>query len=383
MTNTSIQTNQRHCKLQSSISTQLGLPVSDIDMMLRYHSSTSILERVNALSAIIEDDGFINRQADLLCRYIDGRWLKLDFDKLVISFDITEQKSRKIIHKLDDKLRINPTWKVKRIEKHKNTTSVEKCYKENYTAKCKNKGKIHISILSRNISRLYRNIRIEFSPSYFSSDETRAFFDWLFNIFGNEKKSAIDGSIITKLDFGFQLHNIFSPFITISPSGKSYTYNWMHNNQDRFFAQALYDVQSRSGIKSTNLSYCPVSNLLYKVFKKRPYTCLEAYKVISSVTPAARLESRYQYQDSGVSKSFSLTMIKGAPFDMYNMRLITPEQFRTLSHDERFELASTKRVDKSVTNIDNITLPKKKLLTERNRLIDDLLCSMGVCKRSE
>ncbi len=315
-----------------------------------------------------------------MCRYIDGRWLKLDFDQLVVSFDISEKKSRKIIDRLGDKLRVDSTWKIKRIKKHKNITSVEKCYKSHYTAKCSNKSKIHISILNKNISNRYRNLRIEFSPSYFTSDETVEFFNWLFGIFGKEKESAIHGSLITKLDIGFQLHNIFSPLITILPCSKPRIYNWEYSGKDKLIAQALYDAQLKTGAKVTNLSYCPVSKFIYNVFKNKPYTKQEAEKLLASVVPAARLESRYQYRDSGTSESYSLDTIKDVPFDMPNTQLITPEQFRTLSHDERADLALTKQVDKSVTDIECITLPVNKLLAEHNRLIDGLLNDMGLGK---
>lgn len=117
MTNTTIQTKRRHCKLESSVSSQLRLPVSDVNKIHRYHSATSKYERMNALSAILEYDQFIERQADLMCTYIDGRWMKLDLDKLVVSFDISEKKSRKLIDCLGDKLRLNSTWKIKRIVK--------------------------------------------------------------------------------------------------------------------------------------------------------------------------------------------------------------------------------------------------------------------------
>lgn len=146
--------------------------------------------------------------------------MKLDFDKIVLGFDISKSKAKEITFMFGENFRLDKIWNISILKGNKKGT-VHKYYKNSFIAKAENKDKIHISVGAKNISSKYRNIRIEFTPSYFSNKMIKKFFKSLFRVFGDEREKAIKNSIITRMDIGIQLHNIFSSLVTIVPQGKS------------------------------------------------------------------------------------------------------------------------------------------------------------------
>ncbi|WP_148259119.1 hypothetical protein [Alteromonas naphthalenivorans] len=341
--------------------------------MTNFYAAVDITTKKKALEDILADEGFICRQADLIFRYIDGVWLKLDFDKIVLGFDISKSKAKEITFMFGENFRLDKIWNISILKGNKKGT-VHKYYKNSFIAKAENKDKIHISVGAKNISSKYRNIRIEFTPSYFSNKMIKKFFKSLFRVFGDEREKAIKNSIITRMDIGIQLHNIFSSLVTIVPQGKSTFFSWEYGGQKMSLAQGLYDEMKGNGFKILNVIYCPVSNYLHKLYKKNRYSIDEAKSCLSSIVPATRIESRYHYEKSTTAISYSVNKMRDVPFGLPDINIITPETFRQLSLKERLILATTKDFNsQGLPNIEPITLPKEKLVAEYNRLVNGFM----------
>jgi len=278
------------CKLRDAAFSSAKLQKKDAKLIQDFYSAIRIENRDSALSAIASNEGFLKRNSDSFYRYLDNpRWVKPDFDRLTIGYAVPKGKAFEIIRRLKDG--DAPEYAtVKR-------TLKKDYYKYSRLIKFKSGNTIRIYLISKNDGVNFRHVKVDFTPSYFSDDELVKFFNWFNELLGSERKRATKDSMITSMENGLQLHNVFAPQILHnSLFGKEEKYNWEIKGKEQPFTQATYDIfKAECGGTIKNKIYCPVSKLFNLIFKERPYTEDDALTVMENISHATRVESVYVY----------------------------------------------------------------------------------------
>ena len=351
------------CKLRDAAFSSAKLQKKDAKLIQDFYSAIRIENRDSALSAIASNEGFLKRNSDSFYRYLDNpRWVKPDFDRLTIGYAVPKGKAFEIIRRLKDG--DAPEYAtVKR-------TLKKDYYKYSRLIKFKSGNTIRIYLISKNDGVNFRHVKVDFTPSYFSDDELVKFFNWFNELLGSERKRATKDSMITSMENGLQLHNVFAPQILHnSLFGKEEKYNWEIKGKEQPFTQATYDIfKAECGGTIKNKIYCPVSKLFNLIFKERPYTEDDALTVMENISHATRVESAYSYKHS--AKKYSLLEMERVPCYLNQFDIVAPDSLVEIPIEERVKLMGQRTLSGiERSNTRNLDLTPTSLEAKRLKML--------------
>ena len=351
------------CKLRDAAFSSAKLQKKDAKLIQDFYSAIRIENRDSALSAIASNEGFLKRNSDSFYRYLDNpRWVKPDFDRLTIGYAVPKGKAFEIIRRLKDG--DAPEYAtVKR-------TLKKDYYKYSRLIKFKSGNTIRIYLISKNDGVNFRHVKVDFTPSYFSDDELVKFFNWFNELLGSERKRATKDSMITSMENGLQLHNVFAPQILHnSLFGKEEKYNWEIKGKEQPFTQATYDIfKAECGGTIKNKIYCPVSKLFNLIFKERPYTEDDALTVMENISHATRVESAYSYKHS--AKKYSLLEMERVPCYLNQFDIVAPDSLVEIPIEERVKLMGQRTLSGiERSNTRNLPLTPTSLEAKRLKML--------------
>ena len=352
------------CKLKEVVSDQLRLPKHDIQLISDFYCALTWEDRMKVLVKIMDDDSFIERQADLFYRYVDGRdWLQVDLDRLMVGFYTSYRKAEEIYFGASDD-DFPEDWNVEYDE-------YSKYYKHMIIVEVPGGFVFRLELCSKGSSPDYRHLKLDFTPSYFTDDELKTFFSWLHSVIGEEYEQALEQSLISQMEVGLQLHHIFSPLIAIAELGERKEFKWKIHGLEQEFIQATYfKTELEDGSSLTTKNYCPVTKFINGLNEDRFYTQEQARQMLSRICHATRLESVYEFKRVKNAVEYSILELEKVPFSLPEAELIAPEHFRQLNTVDRTLLASTKS---SQNTTPAIKLPAEKLQQSRCREIQKLI----------
>ena len=349
------------CKLTTVINKKLKLSKASRSLIVDFYSATTIKERDTALYSIVNSDNFLQENADLLYRYVDGSyWLKPDFDRVVIGYYVTREKAKEISQKfsLDS---LPKGWKAKRLD-------IKENYKNKWELRLPCGNKIRLFFNNQRNQLSFRHIKIDLSPSYFSDKELISFFSWFNAQLGSERDDAIRESVIASMENGLQLHQVFTPLVVHrNLIGKEQKFQWEIRGEQQGFNQASYDAfLSECDSNITNKIYCPVSKLYNLIFNNRSYTQSDARTLIENISHAARLESSYKYSFKKKAKEYPLSELENVPNFLSKFDLVAPDSYlylgskpRTRLMKERIINESNKMMTRSIALSSSMLEPKR------------------------
>ena len=351
------------CKLRDAAFSSAKLQKKDAKLIQDFYSAIRIENRDSALSAIASNEGFLKRNSDSFYRYLDNpRWVKPDFDRLTIGYAVPKGKAFEIIRRLKDG--DAPEYAtVKR-------TLKKDYYKYSRLIKFKSGNTIRIYLISKNDGVNFRHVKVDFTPSYFSDDELVKFFNWFNELLGSERKRATKDSMITSMENGLQLHNVFAPQILHnSLFGKEEKYNWEIKGKEQPFTQATYDIfKAECGGTIKNKIYCPVSKLFDLIFKERSYTEDDALTVMKNISYATRIESAYSYKHS--AKKYSLLEMERVPCYLNQFDIVAPDSLVEIPIEERVKLMGQRTLSGiERSNTRNLDLTPTSLEAKRLKML--------------
>ena len=351
------------CKLRDAAFSSAKLQKKDAKLIQDFYSAIRIENRDSALSAIASNEGFLKRNSDSFYRYLDNpRWVKPDFDRLTIGYAVPKGKAFEIIRRLKDG--DAPEYAtVKR-------TLKKDYYKYSRLIKFKSGNTIRIYLISKNDGVNFRHVKVDFTPSYFSDDELVKFFNWFNELLGSERKRATKDSMITSMENGLQLHNVFAPQILHnSLFGKEEKYNWEIKGKEQPFTQATYDIfKAECGGTIENKIYCPVSKLFNLIFEERPYTEDDALTVMENISHATRVESAYSYKHS--AKKYSLLEMERVPCYLNQFDIVAPDSLVEIPIEERVKLMGQRTLSGiERSNTRNLDLTPTSLEAKRLKML--------------
>lgn len=351
------------CKLRDAAFSSAKLQKKDAKLIQDFYSAIRIENRDSALSAIASNEGFLKRNSDSFYRYLDNpRWVKPDFDRLTIGYAVPKGKAFEIIRRLKDG--DAPEYAtVKR-------TLKKDYYKYSRLIKFKSGNTIRIYLISKNDGVNFRHVKVDFTPSYFSDDELVKFFNWFNELLGSERKRATKDSMITSMENGLQLHNVFAPQILHnSLFGKEEKFNWKIKGKEQPFTQATYDIfEAECGGTIENKIYCPVSKLFNLIFKERPYTEDDALTVMENISHATRIESAYSYKHS--AKKYSLLEMERVPCYLNQFDIVAPDSLVEIPIEERVKLMGQRTLSGiERSNTRNLPLTPTSLEAKRLKML--------------
>lgn len=351
------------CKLRDAAFSSAKLQKKDAKLIQDFYSAIRIENRDSALSAIASNEGFLKRNSDSFYRYLDNpRWVKPDFDRLTIGYAVPKGKAFEIIRRLKDG--DAPEYAtVKR-------TLKKDYYKYSRLIKFKSGNTIRIYLISKNDGVNFRHVKVDFTPSYFSDDELVKFFNWFNELLGSERKRATKDSMITSMENGLQLHNVFAPQILHnSLFGKEEKYNWEIKGKEQPFTQATYDIfKAECGGTIKNKIYCPVSKLFNLIFEERPYTEDDALTVMENISHATRVESAYSYKHS--AKKYSLLEMERVPCYLNQFDIVAPDSLVEIPIEERVKLMGQRTLSGiERSNTRNLPLTPTSLEAKRLKML--------------
>ena len=352
------------CKLRDAAFSSAKLQKKDAKLIQDFYSAIRIENRDSALSAIASNEGFLKRNSDSFYRYLDNpRWVKPDFDRLTIGYAVPKGKAFEIIRRLKDG--DAPEYAtVKR-------TLKKDYYKYSRLIKFKSGNTIRIYLISKNDGVNFRHVKVDFTPSYFSDDELVKFFNWFNELLGSERKRATKDSMITSMENGLQLHNVFAPQILHnSLFGKEEKYNWEIKGKEQPFTQATYDIfKAECGGTIKNKIYCPVSKLFDLIFKERSYTEDDALTVMKNISYATRIESAYSYKHS--AKKYSLLEMERVPCYLNQFDIVAPDSLVEIPIEERVILMGQRTLSgEEKYNTRSLILSPNTLETKRIKMLE-------------
>ena len=354
------------CKLRDAAFSSAKLQKKDAKLIQDFYSAIRIENRDSALSAIASNEGFLKRNSDSFYRYLDSpRWLKPDFDRLTIGYAVPKGKAFEIIRRLKDG--DAPEYATAK------RTLKKDYYKYSRLIKFKSGNTIRLYLISKNDGVNFRHVKVDFTPSYFSDDELVKFFNWFNELLGSERKRATKDSMITSMENGLQLHNVFAPQILHnSLFGKEEKYNWEIKGKEQPFTQATYDIfKAECGGTITNKIYCPVSKLFNLIFKERPYTEDDALTVMENISHATRVESVYVYSQRNSAKKYSLLEMERVPCYLNQFDIVAPDSLVEIPIEERVKLMGQRTLsDIEKSNTRNLTLTPNTLETKRLKMLE-------------
>ena len=353
------------CKLRDAAFSSAKLQKKDAKLIQDFYSAIRIENRDSALSAIASNEGFLKRNSDSFYRYLDNpRWVKPDFDRLTIGYAVPKGKAFEIIRRLKDG--DAPEYAtVKR-------TLKKDYYKYSRLIKFKSGNTIRIYLISKNDGVNFRHVKVDFTPSYFSDDELVKFFNWFNELLGSERKRATKDSMITSMENGLQLHNVFAPQILHnSLFGKEEKYNWEIKGKEQPFTQATYDIfKAECGGTIKNKIYCPVSKLFNLIFKERPYTEDDALTVMENISHATRVESVYVYSQRNSAKKYSLLEMERVPCYLNQFDIVAPDSLVEIPIEERVKLMGQRTLSGiERSNTRNLDLTPTSLEAKRLKML--------------
>ena len=354
------------CKLRDAAFSSAKLQKKDAKLIQDFYSAIRIENRDSALSAIASNEGFLKRNSDSFYRYLDSpRWLKPDFDRLTIGYAVPKGKAFEIIRRLKDG--DAPEYAtVKR-------TLKKDYYKYSRLIKFKSGNTIRLYLISKNDGVNFRHVKVDFTPSYFSDDELVKFFNWFNELLGSERKRATKDSMITSMENGLQLHNVFAPQILHnSLFGKEEKYNWEIKGKEQPFTQATYDIfKAECGGTIKNKIYCPVSKLFNLIFKERPYTEDDALTVMENISHATRVESVYVYSQRNSAKKYSLLEMERVPCYLNQFDIVAPDSLVEIPIEERVILMGQRTLSgEEKYNTRSLILSPNTLETKRIKMLE-------------
>ncbi|MFD3391435.1 hypothetical protein [Alteromonas macleodii] len=359
------RTLRSRCKLNDSIFSNAKTQKKDSKLIQDFYSALRIEERDSALSAIVSNDGFLERNSDNFYRYLDNpRWVDPDFDRLTIGYGISKYKSLKI----RSRLRTGDCPKNATLEQG----SRNKYYKSSWVLKFKKGKGIRLYLVSNNGGVDFRHVKINFTPSYFRDGELAEFFNWFNTLLGDERKSATDNSIISLMENGLQLHNVFAPQIVHnSLLGKEEKFNWKVRGKEQPFTQGTYDVfKAECGGTIKNKIYCPVSKLFNLIFKERSYNEDDALTVMKNISYATRVESAYVYSYKNSAKKYSLLEMERVPCFLSQFDIIAPDSLVEMPIEDRVKLMGKRTLsDEEKCNTRSLILSPNTLETKRIKML--------------
>ena len=351
------------CKLRDAAFSSAKLQKKDAKLIQDFYSAIRIENRDSALSAIASNEGFLKRNSDSFYRYLDNpRWVKPDFDRLTIGYAVPKGKAFEIIRRLKDG--DAPEYAtVKR-------TLKKDYYKYSRLIKFKSGNTIRIYLISKNDGVNFRHVKVDFTPSYFSDDELVKFFNWFNELLGSERKRATKNSIISLMENGLQLHNVFAPQILHnSLIGKEEKFNWKIKGKEQPFTQATYEVtKAECGGTIKNKIYCPVSKLFDLIFKEKSYTEDDALTVMKNISYATRIESAYSYKHS--AKKYSLLEMERVPCYLNQFDIVAPDSLVEIPIEERVKLMGQRTLSGiERSNTRNLDLTPTSLEAKRLKML--------------
>ena len=351
------------CKLRDAAFSSAKLQKKDAKLIQDFYSAIRIENRDSALSAIASNEGFLKRNSDSFYRYLDNpRWLKPDFDRLTIGYAVPKGKAFEIIRRLKDG--DAPEYATAK------RTLKKDYYKYSRLIKFKSGNTIRLYLISKNDGVNFRHVKVDFTPSYFSDDELVKFFNWFNELLGSERKRATKDSMITSMENGLQLHNVFAPQILHnSLFGKEEKFNWKIKGKEQPFTQATYDIfKAECGGTIKNKIYCPVSKLFNLIFKERPYTEDDALTVMENISHATRIESAYSYKHS--AKKYSLLEMERVPCYLNQFDIVAPDSLVEIPIEERVKLMGQRTLSGiERSNTRNLDLTPNSLEAKRLKML--------------
>ena len=351
------------CKLRDAAFSSAKLQKKDAKLIQDFYSALRIEDRDSALRAIVSNDGFLKRNSDNFYRYLDNpRWLKPDFDRLTIGYAVPKGKAFEIIRRLKDG--DAPEYATAK------RTLKKDYYKYSRLIKFKSGNTIRLYLISKNDGVNFRHVKVDFTPSYFSDDELVKFFNWFNELLGSERKRATKDSMITSMENGLQLHNVFAPQILHnSLFGKEEKFNWKIKGKEQPFTQATYDAfKAECGGTIKNKIYCPVSKLFNLIFKERPYTEDDALTVMENISHATRIESAYSYKHS--AKKYSLLEMERVPCYLNQFDIVAPDSLVEIPIEERVKLMGQRTLSGiERSNTRNLDLTPNSLEAKRLKML--------------
>ena len=351
------------CKLRDAAFSSAKLQKKDAKLIQDFYSALRIEDRDSALRAIVSNDGFLKRNSDNFYRYLDNpRWLKPDFDRLKIGYAVPKGKAFEIIRRLKDG--DAPEYATAK------RTLKKDYYKYSRLIKFKSGNTIRLYLISKNDGVNFRHVKVDFTPSYFSDDELVKFFNWFNELLGSERKRATKDSMITSMENGLQLHNVFAPQILHnSLFGKEEKFNWKIKGKEQPFTQATYEVtKAECGGTIKNKIYCPVSKLFNLIFKERPYTEDDALTVMENISHATRIESAYSYKHS--AKKYSLLEMERVPCYLNQFDIVAPDSLVEIPIEERVKLMGQRTLSGiERSNTRNLDLTPNSLEAKRLKML--------------
>ena len=351
------------CKLRDAAFSSAKLQKKDAKLIQDFYSAIRIENRDSALSAIASNEGFLKRNSDSFYRYLDNpRWVKPDFDRLTIGYAVPKGKAFEIIRRLKDG--DAPEYATAK------RTLKKDYYKYSRLIKFKSGNTIRLYLISKNDGVNFRHVKVDFTPSYFSDDELVKFFNWFNELLGSERKRATKDSMITSMENGLQLHNVFAPQILHnSLFGKEEKYNWEIKGKEQPFTQATYDIfKAECGGTIKNKIYCPVSKLFNLIFKERPYTEDDALTVMENISHATRIESAYSYKHS--AKKYSLLEMERVPCYLNQFDIVAPDSLVEIPIEERVKLMGQRTLSGiERSNTRNLDLTPNSLEAKRLKML--------------
>ena len=351
------------CKLRDAAFSSAKLQKKDAKLIQDFYSAIRIENRDSALSAIASNEGFLKRNSDSFYRYLDNpRWLKPDFDRLTIGYAVPKGKAFEIIRRLKDG--DAPEYATAK------RTLKKDYYKYSRLIKFKSGNTIRLYLISKNDGVNFRHVKVDFTPSYFSDDELVKFFNWFNELLGSERKRATKDSMITSMENGLQLHNVFAPQILHnSLFGKEEKFNWKIKGKEQPFTQATYDAfKAECGGTIKNKIYCPVSKLFNLIFKERPYTEDDALTVMENISHATRVESAYSYKHS--AKKYSLLEMERVPCYLNQFDIVAPDSLVEIPIEERVKLMGQRTLSGiERSNTRNLDLTPTSLEAKRLKML--------------
>jgi hypothetical protein len=354
------------CKLRDAAFSSAKLQKKDAKLIQDFYSALRIEDRDSALSAIASNEGFLKRNSDSFYRYLDNpRWVEPDFDRLTIGYAVSKRKALEIIRRLKDG--DAPEYATVKLSLRKDY------YKSSRIIELKSGNTIRLYLISKNDGVNFRHVKVNFTPSYFSDDELVEFFNWFNELLGSELKRAIKDSIISLMENGLQLHNVFAPQILHnSLFGKEEKYNWKIKGKEQPFTQATYDIfKAECGATIKNKIYCPVSKLFNLIFKERRYTEDDALTVMENISHATRVESVYVYSQRNSAKKYSLLEMERVPCYLNQFDIVAPDSLVEIPIEERVKLMG-KRMLSGIerSNTRNLILSPNTLETKRIEMLE-------------
>lgn len=353
------------CKLTTQVSRQLRLPRSDLALISDFYSAVNLKSRMQAVKAIIENDSFFRRQADVMCRYTDSNhWLNPDFDRLIAGYYTSYRTAEKIGREIDTS-EFPKNWGIKKLGK-------PKFYSYGWKIATPSGTSFRLSFCNSKNQVNMRHLKLDLSPSYFSVDELKFFFTWLNSQMGSERDQAIEQSLISSMEIGLQLHQIFSPLLALRTfHGIRKDFMWQIRGAKQDFCQATYDEFEIDEIgQFTNKAYCPVSKLFNLIFKDRKYTEIDGRTLMSTISHAARLESVYSYSLASKNKEFSLNELEMVPSYISEFDLISLDEIAELTKLQKGRLITERKILQTlVKSTSSLTLPYESIQRKKMKML--------------